>query len=546
MLSARVPIGCDRARATSEVQRRSVHVAMVRLFLSKPNWEKDAGGEDTGFGNRWILLLKEFESVFWSLMAAGGRSEARLWLCNTISGISSIAPNRKRDLFESLLRAKPRNRALASQLLQMIFERRPNKAGAIIAKRSSVLEKFFEGHPNRILQWFSCFAAAGSAHGGVDRKKGAKALSQFAFVNRDICWEELEWKGKHGQSPAMVATKPHYFMDLDVQRTVENFIDNVPEFWSSSEFAESLKDGDILSIDTKFFEEFFVGLMYKEDSRDVWEVIGEFLMEESYSFLCHHFLIALDEKELFCVLGMLRKYVNPKLELDDFDKSSVWLELVLSRSSGFESIDQFLLLSAVISQGRQLLRLVHDEASQEETAKIKDIMLQICSISNSLDSLFPMLNECLKMKTSEAIKFLGLQSWVVHYTLSEECRTPESWESLFSVNKISFRKSDRYSLLDHEGWSEGNDSELEYRVSTKRKHRKTKKSRKKKRSNFDNDDGYDLQEFETSNNRLDLQPGDGSWLLSTDGFTSTWTNVSSVLVIQELFDSFYHCTCTIL
>lgn len=86
------------------------------------------------------------------------------------------------------------------------------------------------GNPKRIMQWFSNFANGG----GLDHKKGAKALSQFAFVNRDICWEELEWKGKHGQSPAVVATKPHYFLDLDVQRTVENFLDNVPEFWSST------------------------------------------------------------------------------------------------------------------------------------------------------------------------------------------------------------------------------------------------------------------------------------------------------------------------
>lgn len=57
----------------------------------------------------------------------------------------------------------------------------------------------------RILQWFSSFSGAVD----VEHGKGAKALSQFAFVNRDICWEELEWKGKHGQLPAMVATKPH-------------------------------------------------------------------------------------------------------------------------------------------------------------------------------------------------------------------------------------------------------------------------------------------------------------------------------------------------
>ncbi|KNA07411.1 hypothetical protein SOVF_172120 [Spinacia oleracea] len=39
----------------------------------------------------------------------------------------------------------------------------------------------------------------------------------------------------------VVATKPHYFLDLDVQLTEKNFLENIPEFWSSEEFSESLK-----------------------------------------------------------------------------------------------------------------------------------------------------------------------------------------------------------------------------------------------------------------------------------------------------------------
>ena len=45
---------------------------------------------------------------------------------------------------------------------------------------------------------------------------GAKALSRYALLHRDKCWEELEWAGSHPQAPGMVATKPHYFAELDV------------------------------------------------------------------------------------------------------------------------------------------------------------------------------------------------------------------------------------------------------------------------------------------------------------------------------------------
>ncbi|KAJ9169873.1 hypothetical protein P3X46_018021 [Hevea brasiliensis] len=495
---------------------------MVRLFLSEPNWKEDRGGGDSGVSKQWILLLNQLESVIWSLMTSGGRAEARLWLCNTIAGITSITSRQQRDLFVNLLRTRLPNQGLASQLLQMIFEKRPQKAGPVIAERSYVLEKFFEGNPKRIMQWFSNFAGGG----GLDHKKGAKALSQFAFVNRDICWEELEWKGKHGQSPAVVATKPHYFLDLDVQRTIENFLENVPEFWSSSEFAESLRDGDILSIDTKYFVEFFVGLMYKEDS-NVWDVISEFLMEESFSSLCNRLLISLEERELLAALELLHRYYSLNMEPVDFGNSSCWLDFVLSKFNDCESLDQLLLLNAVTNQGRQLLRLVNDEESQEEQTKIKDIVSQICTISSTANSLVPFLKECFKMKTMEATKFLGLQSWVIHYALSEENWISESWESLFSNNGISFRKSDKYAMLHHDGLSEENDSELDDGASVKRKHRKKKKSRKKRRRNFDDDDIYDneLLDLHASNSQLELQTKSGSWLLSTDGFSASWTNV---------------------
>ncbi|XWS75964.1 hypothetical protein CRYUN_Cryun01aG0136600 [Craigia yunnanensis] len=492
---------------------------MVPLFLSEPNWDHEAGDNETT--HQIISLLNQLGSVIWSLVIYGGRSEARLWLCNAVSSISSISPHQQRDIFMKLLTSKPTRRGLASQLLQLVFEKRPRKAGSILAKKSYLFEKFFQGNPKRIMQWFSHFGDGG----GLEHKKGAKALSQFAFVNRDICWEELEWKGKHGQSPAMVATKPHYFLDLDVQRTVENFLENVPEFWSSSEFAESLKDGEILFMDTKFFVELFVDLMYKEDLRDLWEVISEFLKEESFSSLCHHLLISLEEGELGIFLDLLRRYINPRMEPEDFGNPSYLLEFIIYKCGDAESFDKLLLLNAVINQRRQLLRLVHDEECQDENEQVKDIVSQMCKTSTNAYTLTSILKESVKTKTIEAMKLLGLYSWVIYYRLSKECQTLGSWESLFLSNGISFRKSDKYSILHHEGPVEESESEADDRASIRRK--KKKKSRKKRRRDFDLDDSYDngSLDFDTSDSRLELQSGGGSWLLSIDDFSTSWTNV---------------------
>ncbi|KAK9164499.1 hypothetical protein Syun_005401 [Stephania yunnanensis] len=437
---------------------------MFDLFLPDQNWSGDG---DTEAVKRRISLLSKLENVIWSLLTSEGRSESRLWLCNTISSLSSITANVQCELFMNLLRSKPRNLSLAAHVLQMIFEKRPRIAGLIIAKKSYILEEFFKGNSRRILQWFDNFSDVGSEHG-----KGARALSQFAFINRDICWEELEWRGKHGQSPAVVAIKPHYFLDLDVLQTMQNFLENVPEFWSSDEFAESLRDGEIIQIDRKFFVDYFVDLMF-EDSSEVWEMVKDFLKEESFSFLCRHLLINLKEQDLKVFLDSLRKFLareRPKC----FEQPSSWLELLLLHNVS-SSIEELLLLNAVINQGRQLLRIVHDEEHKKHKKKIQELVVVMAS--DTADA--SVMKESVKMDKADAVKWLGLQSWVLQYRLLEECQTPESWEDFFMRNGISFRSSSRYDLLSSNALPEVIESRLDDEVYPKARGKKKVKTRKR-------------------------------------------------------------------
>lgn len=486
---------------------------MANLFLLEP--PLDVVGNES-VAQRRISLLQELESILWSVITSGGRSEARLWLCITISRIRSIPRHDQSELFVDLLRSKPPKRHIASQLLQIIFEKHPQKVGCIIAKRSCMLENFFEGNPKRILQWFSNFAVVGES----GHTKGARAISQFAFVNRDICWEELEWKGKHGQSPAMVATKPHYFLDLDVLRTVENFLENVPDFWSSDEFSESLKDGEILFIDKTFFVDRFVRMMYEENSEDVWALVNEFLMEEQFSLLCQHILILLDETELHVFLNSLRKILPTTLKWKDFYSQSYWLEILLSCNDS-ASTDELLLLAAVIDQGRQLLHLIHEDEHGEEKVKVEELLLNINKDSIDMDH-WALMKKCLKMKKARAIKCLGLQSWALHYIMSRECKSHESCQSLFLRNGISFKKSNDYSLVPIDGNGFGLDDESSTRHERKKKVKPSKRRRKK----YDRDDSSVDEQwaFEASNGWQDLKSGGGNWLLSTDGYSCSWNS----------------------
>ncbi|XP_075089647.1 uncharacterized protein LOC107776719 isoform X2 [Nicotiana tabacum] len=460
---------------------------MLQLFLSKSSWKENADDESA---EQRKALLNELESVIWSLISVEGRSESRLWLCNAVAGVRSITPCNQHELFMTLLRSKPLKRPLVGQLLRLLFQKEPQKAGHIIAKKCFLLENFFKGNQNRILQWFSNFAGTCYA----THTKGAKALSQFAFVNRDICWEELEWRGKHGQSPAMVATKPHYFLDLDVERTVENFLD------------------------------MFVDLMYKEDLKEVWEIIDEFLIEQSFSFLCQHLLIVLGEQDLKVFLDLLQRYVKPRLQKMDCHDSSFWLEIILSKCDGSNSLDQLLLLNAVTTQTRQLMRFIREAGSQEQKEKVKHIVFQICTPTICKDSFIPILRECFSRKSLGTIKWLGLQSWAFHYYLSEEFQHSSSWECLFVGNDISFRKSKIYPILDHDQLLEESESEQDTR-SARNKRKKRQKHKKKKRRDLEFEE-LDRDEFaDVIEDRPELHLTSGDWLLSTDGYSTTWSSV---------------------
>lgn len=371
------------------------------------------------------------------------------------------------------------------------------------------------GHPRRILQWFDHFASTGD----FGHKKGARAMSQFAFVNRDICWEELEWKGRHGQSPAVVATKPHYFHDLNVLQTVENFLEYVPEFWSSEELAESVKDGDILHIDTQFFVDQFIHLMYEENKGDIWAMIDDFVVEEQFASLCQRLLILLEEHELLGFLASICKIGRTRWASEEFGHPSFWIESVLSSNIDNMTLNDFLLVNAVINEGRQILRLLGDEEHEPESSKIDELLKSSSCYSDV--SHWSLMMECRKVELFTAVRWVSLESWIIHYTLSKECKNKEYCESLFIKNGIGFTKSSDYSWIHSSGLTEGsrsNSDDEDYR------RRKRFRKKRKRRKHVDREtDTDELIDFGASNE--DLHMGRGSWLLSTDGFSSPWNMV---------------------
>lgn len=351
-------------------------------------------------------------------------------------------------------------------------------------------------------------------------------------MNRDTCWEELEWKGKHCQSPAVVATKPHYFHDLDVLQTVENFLHYVPDFWSSEEVAESVRDGDILKIDRTYFIDKFLHFMYEENLEEAWVVVEEFIMDEKFSFLCQHLLVIVDDYRMQTFLKSIGKFIHINAQCKELKYPSCWLENLLSTCTGSVSVDEFILLNAVISHGRQLLRLMTDEEHEDEKQKLEKLLMNALNFCDA--NHWDFLKECMEMEKQIAIKWIGLWSWVIHYHVAHECKTQQSCESLFSENGICFRRMDKFYLLQSNETLEEYDSEIDDEYLDRQCHNKRKdKKRRKKKHNHANENADELLEFEPLNTLNDWKSGERSWLLATNNYSCAWNVVSSFFQKKE-------------
>ncbi|KAF7031994.1 hypothetical protein CFC21_043225 [Triticum aestivum] len=431
---------------------------MIQLFLQVPT---DDGNVDTDAVRARRSLLDKAESVIKSVVRSGGRYEARMWLCSTISSIHLLDPRDQRDLFLDLLEMKDSRRDVAARLLRMIFDKKPVKAGSVLAKKCHMLEKFFQGNPERILQWFCHFAATGeSAH-----KKGARALAQFAFVNRDVCWEELEWKGRHDQ---------------------------------------------------------FVYLMYEGNFKDVWQVVEDFLMEEQFSTLSQYILIHLDEQRLLHFLKTLGKLISPNAQCTKLAFPCCWLEVLLSAHIDQISLDELILLNCVIAKGRQLWHLMNDEEHEEERRRMDELVRTMNDLTDA--DHFALIKDFMGTKFPDALKWIGIQSWVIFCGLSKLCKSADSCESLFTGNSIEFRKAYDYSLVQNDGCSVSHTSDTDDKDLTRSSHKKRKRDKKRRRHRYDSDeDNVDqLLELGTFTGKRAIESQCGSWYLSTDDFSAPW------------------------
>jgi hypothetical protein len=75
-------------------------------------------------------------------------------------------------------------------------------------------------------------------------------------------WHLLAWNSAHPHAPVTVAASPHYWAQLDVSATVRSLLGDCPCFWRSDELHQTLRNGQLVPLDTGFFAQQLLDLLH--------------------------------------------------------------------------------------------------------------------------------------------------------------------------------------------------------------------------------------------------------------------------------------------
>lgn len=404
---------------------------------------------------------------------------------------------------------------------------------------------FFTGHPTRILYWFDRFAGVGQ----TEHLFGARALANFAFRNRGLCWHRLVWKGKHAHSPSTVAAKPHYFMELDILRTVQNFLEYVPEFWRSKEFRDSLKGNFFWSIDMTFLAEYLATKLAKvldsdtEDAEEIWTEVSGYISKEHFSVLCQQLLhVASDEKLLMFIndLGSVLSSLVKGYEEDTntrYEKTTHvkyknpgktnWMEVMVYADVQWESLMQPIFCNACFKNGRKILRILQEEEHEEDAISLKRLMNT--GPGDERKEHWALRDKIASMDRPAACRYVALEAWVLFYQLSSESAGVDLYEALMEESGIKYLHS--------------SSTREKFNSRDKRRSKSSsKRSRKKKHRRRDSSDAEDSDDELPISDELPKE--EQGWLLSIDNYNSTWTKVWDEFLILDFVYMHINCSST--
>ena len=202
-------------------------------------------------------------------------------------------------------------------------------------------------------------------------KYGAAALAQYSLSHRSDMWHLLHWRGKHSQAPIAVASKPHYFCELDIPATIADLSKHCPEFWTSDELANSIRNGDIFKIDGEAWAQEMESWLMERSTRStaLYRALGDFIETAPWRQLCQRLLPVLPEKNRAEFAVQLLDSSTIIFNNDgSLDTAKVPFGLfpgsfLVFNKAQWVTYEDILVVSAMVCSAPQLLRMLREEES---------------------------------------------------------------------------------------------------------------------------------------------------------------------------------------
>lgn len=356
--------------------------------------------------------------------------ETKAWLLATITSQEVVGVASRQVLLDLLSEGK----MLASkstgfvQLLQLFCEQRPATVAKGVLEEAELLQQFFLGSDMRIAVWFGHFSMEGMSK----FKYGAYALAHYALAERSEVWQHLVWEGKHPQAPVAVASKPHYFCELNVTATVRNLALHCKGFWSSEQLKDSLASGEFLTVDYPFFIELLLKQLQNSDwkARQLWQALNDYVLNETWATLCTRLLHALNERQ---TLQLVNSFSSPHSITNAVGHASS--SSVILSPPAWENYYELAFCHAITCARQQVYQVLrNDEELIEELGVLQDLARTIFTPTVTQQSIEALVENWVPKSRRWITVFAYL--FRLHLsTLGKE--SPDLLKEVLHVNKYS-------------------------------------------------------------------------------------------------------------
>jgi hypothetical protein len=395
-------------------------------------------GPDQIFTQYSILIEQAYQITSTILLTdPTNRAQSQNWCFQTLANTIESTPKLSKSITETFQTIIDLNSVLKHHLLNDLIQVNSREVIQLLQKTPELFRKFFRNSQTRSEGWFNHFHYDGKI------SYGARAIERFTFNQRNTLWNLLVWTRKQ-ITPVVATNKRGLYMQLNVWKTVQNLLE-IDEFWSSSEFLDSLRPPDgnlILSLDYAYWVNELIeeSKFNSEFHFQVNQLIIDYLNQQSGSRLINRYAADLEQQEIFRLFQSLQK------EFQRQSKVPNHLGYFLLCFVPWTNLEELFTLHSLLCYSKPSYSLITEHENQEKFTQLLDRLREIDQLLDSNDARSDFQNSSLSNETR----------WLMRgfYQNVNSCESFNVWVKFrlkeIAMISIGIRSKIQLELADHQ------------------------------------------------------------------------------------------------